>query len=102
LRNKKISHLGSNLDLFDKNKVRIGDRWITLDNLTPGQAFKFQTTVHAHGTPASVELSTNSVPSRLLFFAPSKKASMTVNSVPLAATLSVDGSEDGTTRSWCN
>ena len=37
--NKKISHLGFNLYLFDKNKVRIGDGWITLDDLTPGQRF---------------------------------------------------------------
>jgi hypothetical protein len=95
--NKKISHLGFNLYLFDKNKVRIGDGWITLDDLTPGQTVKFQTTVHALGTPASVELSTNSVPSELLPLAPPKKVSITVNSVPQGAALSVDGSEAGTT-----
>jgi len=44
--NKKISHLSFNFYLFDKNKVRIGDGWITLDNLIPGQAVKFQTTAH--------------------------------------------------------
>jgi hypothetical protein len=95
--NKKISHLGFNLYLIDKNKVRIGDGWITLDNLTPGQAVKFQTTVHALGTPASVELFTNSVPSELQPLAPQKKVSITVNSVPQGATLSVDGSAAGTT-----
>jgi PEGA domain len=92
---KQISHLGFDLYLFDKNKVRIG--WITLDNLTPGQAVKFQTAVHALGTPASVELSSNSVPSELLPLVPPKKVSITVNSVPQGATLSVDGSEAGTT-----
>jgi hypothetical protein len=35
--NKKISHLGFNLYLFDKNKTRIGDGWIAIDNLSPGQ-----------------------------------------------------------------
>src|ERR1700727_657809 len=33
--NKKISHLSFNFYLFDKNKVRIGDGWITLDNPHP-------------------------------------------------------------------
>jgi PEGA domain len=82
---------------FDKNKVRIADGWITLDNLTPGQAVKFQTTVHALGTPASVELAANSVPAELQPLAPPKKVSITVNSVPQGATLSVDGTEAGTT-----
>jgi PEGA domain-containing protein len=95
--NKKISHLGFNLYLFDKNKVRIGDGWIMLDNLTPGQAVKFQTTIHVLGTPASVELVANSVPAELQPLAPPKKVSITVNSVPQGATLSVDGAEAGTT-----
>jgi len=95
--NKKISHLGFNVYLYDKNKVRIGDGWITLDNVAPGQAVKFQTTVHALGTPASVELAANSVPAELQPLAPPKKVSITVNSVPQGATLSVDGTEAGTT-----
>jgi hypothetical protein len=95
--NKKISHLGFNLYLFDKNKVRIGDGWITIDNVAPGQAVKFLTTVHALGTPAAVELTANSVPVELQPLAPPKKVSLTVNSVPQGALLSVDGIEAGTT-----
>ena len=94
---KQISHLGFNLYLFDKNKVRIGDGWITIENVPPGQSVKFQTTVHALGTPVSVELSVNSVPAELQPLAPPKKVSVTVNSVPQGATLSVDGIEAGTT-----
>ncbi|MBI3647082.1 MAG: PEGA domain-containing protein [Acidobacteriales bacterium] len=94
---KKISHLGFSLYLYDKNKVRIGDGWITLDNVSPGQAVKFQTTVHALGTPVSVELAPNSVPAELQPLAPPKKISMTVNSVPQGARLLVDGAEAGTT-----
>jgi len=94
---KKISHLGFNLYLYDKNKVRIGDGWITLENIPPGQSVKFQTTVHALGAPASVELAANSVPAELQPLAPPKKVSITVNSVPQGATLSVDGVEAGTT-----
>src|SRR5271156_1750196 len=43
--NKKISQLGFNLYLYDKNKVRIGDGWITIENVAPGESVKFQTTV---------------------------------------------------------
>src|SRR6266851_1433258 len=95
--NKKISGLGFNLYLYDKNKVRIGDGWITIENVPPGQSVKFQTTVHALGTPVSVELAVNSVPAELQPLAPPKKISMTVNSVPQGAVLSVDGVEAGTT-----
>jgi len=94
---KKISRLGFNLYLYDKNKVRIGDGWITIENVSPGQSVKFQTTVHALGTPASVELAVNSVPTELQPLAPPKKVSVTVNSVPQGAALSVDGIEAGTT-----
>jgi hypothetical protein len=41
--NKKISGLGFNLYLYDKNKVRIGDGWITIENVPRGQSVKFQT-----------------------------------------------------------
>jgi hypothetical protein len=95
--NKKISHIGFNLYLYDKNKTRIGDGWVTIDNITPGQAVKFQTTVHALGTPVSVDLSANSVPTELQPLAPPKKISITVNSVPQGAALSVDGTDAGTT-----
>ncbi len=94
---KKISRLGFNLYLYDKNKARIGDGWITLENVPPGQSVKFQTTVHALGTPVSVELAVNSVPIELQPLAPPKKISMTINSVPQGAEFSVDGTATGTT-----
>jgi len=94
---KKISRIGFSLYLYDKNKVRIGDGWITLENVGPGQAVKFQTTVHALGTPVSVDLTANSVPAELQPLAPPRKITMTINSVPQGATLKVDGEEVGTT-----
>src|SRR5208282_1399994 len=63
----------------------------------PGESVKFQTTVHALGTPASFELAVNSVPAELQPLAPPKKVSITVNSVPQGAVLSVDGAEAGVT-----
>jgi hypothetical protein len=94
---KKISRIGFSLYLYDKNKVRIGDGWITLENVSPGQAVKFQTTVHALGSPVSVDLAANSVPAELQPLAPPRKITMTINSVPQGATLKVDGEEVGTT-----
>jgi len=94
---KKISHISFMLYLYDKNKARIGDGWITLDNAMPGQAIKFQTFVRALGTPVSVDLTANSVPPELQPLAPAKKVSLTINSVPQGATLSVDGTEVGST-----
>ena len=94
---KKISRLGFNLYTYDKNKVRIGDGWITIENVAPGQTIKFETTVHTIGAPASFELMPNSLPAELQPLAPPRKVTLTVNSVPQGATLSVDGEPAGIT-----
>ncbi len=94
---KKISRIGFNLYIYDKNRVRIGDGWITVENITPGQTVKFETTVHAIGVPASFELMPNSLPVELQPLAPPRMVTITVNSVPQGATLSVDGQPAGTT-----
>lgn len=94
---KKISRIGFNLYIYDKNKVRIGDGWITVENIAPGQTVKFETTVHTVGAPASFELTPNSLPAELQPLAPPRTVTLTVNSVPQGATLSVDGEPAGTT-----
>lgn len=94
---KKISHLGFNLYIYDKNKVRIGDGWIAVDNIGPAQIVKFETTVHTIGVPVSFELMPNSLPAELQPLAPPRTVTITVNSVPQGATLSVDGEPAGTT-----
>ncbi|MGC2271897.1 MAG: FxLYD domain-containing protein [Candidatus Sulfotelmatobacter sp.] len=53
---KSISNANFSLYLFDKNKVRIGEGVITLSNVGVGQTVKFQTTIAASGSPASVSL----------------------------------------------
>lgn len=75
--------------LFDKNKVRIGDDVIALSNVGPGETVKFQTTVMASGTPASISVADLAqIP---------KSITLTVNSTPQGAVLKVDGVEKGTT-----
>ena len=84
---KTIGDGNFSLYVFDKNKARIGEAYINLANVAPGQTVKFQITLTASGNPASVAIAT-SAPRTL---------SITVNSVPQGAALKVDGKEAGTT-----
>lgn len=84
---KTIASVNLSLYVFDKSKARIGEGYINLTNVGAGQTVKFQITLAASGTPASLAVSTS---------AP-RTVSMTVNSVPQGAVLRVDGKEAGTT-----
>ncbi len=87
LSGKPISSAEFTLYLYDKDKVRIGDGWISLSNVRPGETIKFQTTVDTTGTPVSISLAVK----------PPTTVTITVNSVPQGAALKVDGAEAGTT-----
>lgn len=97
LSSRTISSANFSLYLFDKNKVRIGDGWVAISNVGPGEIVKFQTTVGASGTPVSFSVVAKYLPPELGPAAPPKTISMTVNSVPQGALLKVDGAEAGTT-----
>ncbi|MBZ5600204.1 MAG: PEGA domain-containing protein [Acidobacteriia bacterium] len=89
LSSKAIPSEAFSLYLFDKNRVRIGEGWITLSNVAPGQAVKFQINVDTSGTPVSASIiAARDVP---------RTISITVNSVPQGALLKIDGTEAGTT-----
>src|SRR5437660_108230 len=62
---KKIPTAEFLLYLFDKNKVRIGEGFISLSNVDPGQVVKFETTVSTSGTPVSVTLTPRFLPEEL-------------------------------------
>ena len=94
---KKISQATFSLYLFDKNKVRIGEGYINVSNVGPGETIKFQTTVGATGVPVSISLVPQSLPKELEPNLPPRTISMTVNSVPQGALLKVDGTEVGQT-----
>ena len=87
LSDKMIGGANFSLYVFDKNKARIGEGYITLSNVSGGQTVKFQITLAASGNPASLTLSTSTP----------RTVSTTVNSVPQGALLRVDGKEMGTT-----
>jgi hypothetical protein len=94
---KAISNASFSLYLFDKNKVRIGEGMINLSSMGVGESVKFQTTIAASGSPASVSLVVKYLPPELGPARPPRLVSITVNSVPQGAALKVDGSEAGTT-----
>jgi len=95
--NKKITSAGFSLYLFDKDKVRIGDGYISISDVAPGQVVKFQMFAQASGTPVSTELAPRDLPKELQPNMPPKKVSMTVNSIPQGARVKLDEEDVGTT-----
>ena len=94
---KPISRADFSLYLFDKNKVRIGEGWISLSNVRVRETVKFQTSFSTAGSPVSMRLVPRVLPDELQAFLPSKPVSLTVNSVPQGADLKVDGTPAGNT-----
>jgi hypothetical protein len=94
---KKISSMEFALYVYDKNKVRVGDSWFSISDVTPGAIVKFETMVPAVGAIDSMEIVPRSLPPELQYLAPAKAISMTVNSVPQGADFKVDGTPAGTT-----
>jgi hypothetical protein len=89
LSSKPIAAAQFSVYLIDKNKVRVGEDTIALNNVAPGETVKFQTTISASGSPVSLSVQ-DMAQER-------KPISMTVNSTPQGALLKVDGTEVGTT-----
>jgi hypothetical protein len=94
---QEISSAEFTLYVFDKAKVRIGEAWISISDVSPGGVVKFQTFINASGTIASLELVPKSLPTELQAFLPPKTISIIVNSVPQGAELKIDGTPAGTT-----
>jgi hypothetical protein len=94
---KKISRADFSLYLFDKDKVRIGEGYISISDVAPAQVLKFQIFAQASGVPVATVLAPRSLPSELQAYLPPKTISVTVNSVPQGAAVKLDGSEVGFT-----
>jgi hypothetical protein len=87
LSEKLIPNTNLFMYLFDKNKVRVGEGWITLTNVGPHEIVKFQTTFTSSGVPVTIALEQR---------AP-RTVEMTINSSPQGANLKVDGKDAGVT-----
>jgi hypothetical protein len=94
---KKISVAEFTLYVYAKNKVRIGDAWLSISDVSPGAEIKFQTFLNVSGAIATLELVPKSLPNELQSFLPPKTISITVNSVPQGAEVKIDGTPSGTT-----
>lgn len=94
---KPIPGATFSLYLYDKNKVRIGEATLMVNNVAPGETVKFQTTIAASGPPASLAIAARSLPKELGPAAPLKVVTITVNTVPEGATAKLDGAEVGIT-----
>ena len=89
LSDKTITGASFSFYVFDKGKARIGEGYINLTNISAGETVKFQVTIAASGSPNSVAVLTSTSAPRTV--------SITVNSVPQGAVLTVDGKSAGTT-----
>lgn len=87
LSDKTLGSVSMSLYVFDKGHARIGDGNIELANVGAHETVKFEITFYASGVPASVSVAAN---------AP-RTLSVTINSVPQGATVTLDGKEIGTT-----
>jgi hypothetical protein len=86
---RRIPSARFNVYLFDKNKVRVGQDVIAIQNVGPGEVVKFETTVATSGQPVSVSIEE--------ITAAEKTVSITVNTTPQGANLTVDGTPVGAT-----
>jgi hypothetical protein len=97
---KRIPVATFSMYLFDKSNVRIGEGFVQIKDVGPGEIVKFQTTLHAAGVPVTLKLIPEILPAELQPPAPPKPAktiSITINSVPQGAALKLDGDEAGMT-----
>ncbi|MBI2677418.1 MAG: PEGA domain-containing protein [Candidatus Koribacter versatilis] len=94
---KKIDRADFNLYLFDDNQVRVGEGWISISNLGPGEMTKFPLNVSTLGTPVSMKLEAREMSGELARFSAPKTITTTVYSVPPGASLKVDGQSVGST-----
>lgn len=88
---KRIPAVSPRFMLFDKNDVRIGEGYIHLSNVAPGEKVKFQVNVGVTGNPVRITLSSEA-----------RKVLLTVYSVPSGAAMKVDGVPQGVTPQALN
>ena len=84
LSNKVLDSISLTLYVFDKAHVRIGDGLINLNHVQPGETIRFELTLNVSGVPTSVSLAANT-----------RTLSITINTVPQGAEITLDGKDVG-------
>lgn len=92
---KRIPRASLTVRLFDRNKVRVGDSVLNVNDLGPNESTKIAFQFFTTGLPASLSLAahndTSGVPTSL------RTIPLKIVSVPPGARLKVDGQDAGTT-----
>jgi PEGA domain len=94
---KRIPSASFRFYMFDKSKVRIGEGYLDLTNLSPHETIRMEINAVTVGTPVTLTVVPQTLPAELSAHAPPKIVTLTVYSVPSGARLSVDGNEAGVT-----
>ena len=94
---KKIPSATFHFYMFDKSKVRIGEGYIDLSNLSPHETIRMELNCSTAGTPLTLSVVPQTLPPELQDKAPPRIVALTVYSVPSGAKLSIDGKEAGVT-----
>lgn len=89
---KPVSFASFYVYLLDKGQKRIGEGYIELSNVEPGQQVKVPLTAHAMGSVASMQLHPQHLPSD-----EPRKVTVNIASVPAGASFKVDGNDGGVT-----
>ncbi|HVZ17806.1 MAG TPA: PEGA domain-containing protein [Terriglobales bacterium] len=82
---------------YDNQNVRIGESYLSVNDLPVNTKAKSDLNVRTRGKPSRLELVAVNVPDEFASFLPKKEIPITVNSVPQGALLRLDGEEQGTT-----
>jgi hypothetical protein len=99
LSTKLIPKASFSVALLDKDRVRIGNGTLVIDDLNVGESAKVQFQCESVGAPAVLSISARNnggVPSSV------KTISMTVISVPAGASLKIDNKDEGLTPARLN
>jgi hypothetical protein len=94
---KPIPEARFSLDLFDRKDVRVGEGFIAISNLAPGETARFTTYVTGSGQAVSFKVAPQSLPEEWQSLLPPKTVFLNVNSVPQGAHFTLDGRDAGTT-----
>src|SRR5271165_6941895 len=92
LSTKAIPSASFYLYVLDKNGKRVGEGYLEVTNLEPGQRAKIPVSVHAMGSFASMELQPQHLPSDEPL-----KVKMSIKSTPPGASIKVDSQDSGIT-----
>lgn len=89
---KPVSFASFYVYLLDKGQKRIGEGYIELSNIGPGQQVKVPLTAHAMGNVASMQLQPQHLPSD-----EPRKVTVNIATLPAGASFKVDGQDAGMT-----